>query len=145
MQFAPSEARLNNKYKSLDKPGAWKPVLVDHPYKGGSWIQVDLGKVTAITGIATQGMSQGPQGTYPAGSVAIYKIRYSEDGKYFRDYYGGSIDNLMFYGNADGNTTSVVRNDFKAPMYARYIRVYVVAYLRSISLRMELYGCAGLK
>ncbi|XP_015749442.1 PREDICTED: discoidin, CUB and LCCL domain-containing protein 2-like [Acropora digitifera] len=44
-------------------------------------------------------------------------------------------------GNHDGR--SVVRHNFSSPMYARYIRVYPVAYRNKICMRMELYGCSN--
>ena len=46
-------------------------------------------------------------------------------------------------GNHDGR--SVVRHNFSSPKYARYIRVYPVAYKYRICMRMELYGCSNSK
>ena len=78
---------------------------------------------------------------------------------YLKDRYPGSLSfyveekdclNLFFVvlqqvmrGNHDGK--SVVRHTFIPPVYARYIRVYPMAYRYRICMRMELYGCSNCK
>ena len=46
-------------------------------------------------------------------------------------------------GNHDGR--SVASHTFIPPVYARYIRVYPMAYRYRICMRMELYGCSNCK
>jgi len=67
--------------------------------------------------------------------VTSYTLSYSFDGKAFTDYQGGKV----FTGNSDYKT--VVKNNIKPAIYARYIRLTPKAYHSWKMLRMELYGC----
>ena len=58
------------------KHGSWLPRYVDI----GQWIQVDLGNVTMVTKIATQGSPTAEHW------VSEYMISYSIDGGYFSIY-----------------------------------------------------------
>lgn len=129
--YSPKEARLNNNYINHIRTGTWRSLQTD-----SYWFQVDLGNVTTVTGIATQG---GPSVRLnkPAW-VKSYDVRYSNDGKSFRHYHLGGKHQL-FAANTDSNT--IVRNDFPSPIHARYIRVYPRSRKEEMSLRMELYGC----
>ena len=69
------DARLNG-ITGNNNPGSWSPRLLDL----GQWIQVDLGKIAAITKIATQGGGEAAQW------VTEYKVSYSLDGGYFKFY-----------------------------------------------------------
>ncbi|KAK3753343.1 hypothetical protein QZH41_015284 [Actinostola sp. cb2023] len=72
---APQQGRLNfQPYGS--KQGSWAA----RNAKAGEWLQVNLGKVTKVTGVATQGRSRVNQW------VASYRLQYSLDGKTFKDY-----------------------------------------------------------
>jgi len=93
------------------------------------WIQVDLGKPTQVTAVATQGSNLK---TY---WVTSYTLQYSNDGTKFTAYQGGKV----FTGNSDYDT--VVKNDLKPAIHARYIRLTPKAYHSWKMLRMELYGC----
>ena len=64
--------------------GAWSPSSVDR----GQWIQVDLGAITGITGIATQGRADAAQW------VTRYKVSHSYDGGYFVFYHKAKNNNL---------------------------------------------------
>ena len=53
--------------------GAWSP----SSWELGQWIQVDLGNITVVTKIATQGRQRAQEW------VSQYKVSYSFDGGYF--------------------------------------------------------------
>ncbi|KAK3733559.1 hypothetical protein QZH41_004256 [Actinostola sp. cb2023] len=120
------EARLHNEHESNIKPGVWSA----DGYRTGEWLQVDLGKVTMVTAIATQGRP-----TDLDEWVKSYSLKYSNDGSFFHDYFGGKV----LDGNRDRNT--VVKRDLVPPINARYVRVYPKTWYEEASLRMELYGC----
>ena len=71
----PHRARLNRKQEGKKK-GAWSSLNNDI-YQ---WLQVDLGKYTTVTRIATQGRSDLSQW------VTNYRLQYSEDGVNFHLY-----------------------------------------------------------
>jgi len=108
------------------KKGSWA-VKVN---QFGEWIQVDLGKMTEVTGVATQGRQDYNEW------VTSYVVQFSRDGSNFINYLAGK----SFAGNNDRDT--VVKQDLKPPVIARYIRLLPKTWrYRWISLRMELYGC----
>ncbi|KAK3706338.1 hypothetical protein QZH41_006606 [Actinostola sp. cb2023] len=121
---APAQGRLNYK-PPRGKAGSWS----SRHNRVGQWIQVDLNRVTKVTGIATQGRTNANQW------VTKYKLQYSSDGKTFNNYEGGKV----FTANKDRN--SVVKHNLYKPIIARYIRVLPQAWQGHMSLRMELYGC----
>ena len=71
----PHRARLNTR-RFGNKRGAWS-ALNNDIYQ---WLQVDLGKYTTLTRIATQGRSDFNQW------VTKYRLQYSEDGVNFHLY-----------------------------------------------------------
>lgn len=77
-----SHARLN--YKGIY--GAWIPYKSDH----NQWLQVDFGKQTEVTGIATQGYY------HALHYVKSYTLRYSLDGSSFRQYQPESYTKVRF-------------------------------------------------
>ncbi|XP_015780645.1 PREDICTED: coagulation factor VIII-like [Acropora digitifera] len=101
------------------------------PRGNGQYLQVDLRRNFIITGIATQGF-EALSDYY----VKRYKVSHSRNG-----HTWSRIFPKVMRGNRDGR--SVVRHTFSTPMYARYIRVYPVAYRYRICMRMELYGCSN--
>ncbi|XP_078355294.1 lactadherin-like, partial [Oculina patagonica] len=124
-----TNARLNH-VAGNGKKGGWAASNREQ----GQWIQVDLGDITKVTKIGTQG--RGDAGQW----VTEYKVSYSFDGGYFEFYkhdpYGAE---RVFKGNSDQN--SLVINPLDPPIIARYIRIQPVKYRSWMSLRMELYGC----
>ena len=64
--------------------GAWSPSLLDLK----QWIQVDLGKIAAVTKIETQGGGEAAQW------VTEYKVSYSFDGGQFKFYQQASNNSL---------------------------------------------------
>ena len=72
---AARRARLNIKL-SGNKRGAWSALINDL----NQWLQVDLGRFTTVTRVATQGRNQHHQ------YVTKYRIQYSDDGVTFHLY-----------------------------------------------------------
>lgn len=96
---------------------------------GYQWIQVDLGRMIRVTGVATQGREDYDQW------VVSYVITYSLDGKTFAQYKNSNV----FPGNNDQNT--VVKNALRPTIIASYIRIHPYSWHKHISMRLELYGC----
>ncbi|KXJ15521.1 Coagulation factor VIII [Exaiptasia diaphana] len=92
----PSNARLN-----FDGRG-WQASRT----RQGEWLQVDLGKLTMVLGIGTQGGS-----SYYW--VTSYTLKYSRDGKTFTDYESGKV----LHGNSDGLREII--HELKPPIKAR--------------------------
>ncbi|XP_020896654.1 EGF-like repeat and discoidin I-like domain-containing protein 3 [Exaiptasia diaphana] len=123
-KYTPSQGRLHIR-PSRGKNGAW----CTKRNQVGEWLQVDLGKISTIKGVATQGH-------YGANYwVKTYTLQYSNNGKTFKKYQGGKV----FKGNSDKH--SVVKHNLNPPIYARYISVVVKTWYSHICMRMELYGC----
>ncbi|KAK3706347.1 hypothetical protein QZH41_018675 [Actinostola sp. cb2023] len=72
---------LLNLVNDVSGAGSWS----SRHNRVGQWIQVDLNRVTKVTGIATQGRSDTNQW------VKQYKLQYSSDGKTFNNYEGGKV------------------------------------------------------
>eukprot|EP00163_Fabomonas_tropica_P016080 TRINITY_DN28_c0_g1_i1.p1 TRINITY_DN28_c0_g1~~TRINITY_DN28_c0_g1_i1.p1 ORF type:complete len:1678 (+),score=531.68 TRINITY_DN28_c0_g1_i1:334-5367(+) len=101
--YASYNGRLNSKY-------CWLP----RHNRAGEWLQVDLGGVAKVTGVATQGRAD-----YTWQFVQTYKLLYSVDGDNFQTY---SIDNneIVLKGNNDNR--GIVTNALLQPFRARYVR-----------------------
>ncbi|XP_031566955.1 coagulation factor V-like [Actinia tenebrosa] len=91
------------------------------------WFQVDLGEVTKITDIATQGRVSPHYDQW----VKSYSLQYSTNGRRFANYQKGKV----FKGNSDQNT--VVKHALIPPIIARFIRVRPKTWRMHISMRME--------
>ena len=73
--FAASRARLLVK-KSGIRQGGWSPIKDDL----NQWLQVDLGRLTTVTRLATQGRDGSDEW------VIKYTLQYSFDGVTYHDY-----------------------------------------------------------
>ena len=124
-KYPPLLARLHVKAGGGNPKGAWAAKV----NRFGEWIQVDIGKMTEVTGVATQGRQDADEW------VRSYILLFSHDGSTFTNYLAGK----SFAGNNDRDT--VVKHDLKPPVIARYIRLVPKTWYVWISLRMELYGC----
>ncbi|XP_071959831.1 lactadherin-like [Antedon mediterranea] len=123
--YAPFRGRLHGSSSWAAKTG--------NPRK--HWIQVDLGNITQVTQVATQGAAG------RGSRVTKYNVKYSTDGSNFTEIT--SSGGGRFSGNVI-DSESVVTNSFFSPVNARYIRIYPYKILYWPDLRMELYGCAGI-
>ncbi|XP_033644318.1 uncharacterized protein LOC117303959 [Asterias rubens] len=107
---------------------AWLPLYVAY-----SWIEVDLGVSTVVSGVMTQG------GMYYR--VTRYRVRYkklqSSDFNGVKDSYGNIT---VFDGNID-DAKIPVTNMFDQSIMATIVRIETVAYKHGIALRLELLGC----
>ncbi|XP_078346805.1 uncharacterized protein LOC144632074 [Oculina patagonica] len=128
----PVNARLNYKRGSTGEgPSPWRPARQDR----SQWLQVNFGKETQVTGIATQG-------SYTRGyRVKSYSLRYSNNGLYFQQYPPGS-KKKTFSGNTVKN--SVVINELVPTIRTQYIRVTPESWHIYIALRLEFYGCLAI-
>jgi len=90
---SPKRARLYTKEAGVGiGTGAWVSFANDP----NPWLQVDLGKITPVTHVATQGRN-----TYsPAQMVTKYKLQFSDDGASF-----------LFY-KRQGESTDAVNKNF---------------------------------
>merc|ERR1712157_337194 len=91
----------------LDSEKAWIPTQ----HKSGQWLQIDLGYLHEVEGTAIQGAGHADQW------VALYLVKYSADAVQWHDvgHFKGPVDR-----------NSLVRNTFRRPVQARYIRLEVV-------------------
>jgi len=90
INHSPERARLHTKDWTAPGiglgPGGWTSLAQD----SNQWLQVDLGKITPVTHVATQGRNLFTPGQW----VTKYKLQFSDDGASFLFYkrQGESID-----------------------------------------------------
>ncbi|XP_078343345.1 uncharacterized protein LOC144629051 isoform X2 [Oculina patagonica] len=126
------QARLHFKAGG-GKEGGWSARASNQ----NQWLQVDLGDVTSVKVIGTQGRNGGGDQW-----VTSYKLQYSNDVNSFLNYKDpGSSTDKIFTANTDRDT--VVYHTLSLPSKVRYIRVVPWTWHNHISMRMELYGCPG--
>ncbi|XP_048583976.1 uncharacterized protein LOC5501433 isoform X1 [Nematostella vectensis] len=134
---------VNEKMTSSSKLNDSYSASAGRLYGGSSWcsatssqaeyLQVDLGRVTRVTGIATQGSPTEDKW------VTLYSVEQSDDGHFFTEYTAGESSKKVFTGNIDGS--GVVVNWLMYPMTARYYRIKPEEWNAAICLRFDLYGC----
>uniref|UniRef100_A0AAQ4RKF3 Contactin associated protein like 3 n=1 Tax=Gasterosteus aculeatus aculeatus TaxID=481459 RepID=A0AAQ4RKF3_GASAC len=121
---------IKHRADMLNGAGGWSPLVSDR-YQ---WFEVDLGRRTCITAVATQGR-------YGSSDwLTAYLLMFSDTGHNWRqhrqeDSFGA------FPGNS--NADSVVKYKLKQPVIARYLRLIPLDWNPSgrIGLRLEIYGC----
>lgn len=108
--------------------GAWVSAVDDK----SQWLQVDLGSLHWVTAVATQGRClTGQRHSHISQWVTVYAVSASVDGR--------TWDRVQEYqGNTDSE--SVVTNQFRTPVEARYVRFLPVAWSSSIAMRVEVFG-----
>ncbi|XP_031554820.1 uncharacterized protein LOC116291753 isoform X2 [Actinia tenebrosa] len=97
------------------------------------YIQINLGQVVTVTGIATQGDHTMDKW------VTTYTISYSMDGNLWNTYKAGSNRNEILLGNGDKENVRV--QWLSHPVTARHVRVIPQTWNTAICMRIELYGC----
>ncbi|XP_071530009.1 uncharacterized protein [Panulirus ornatus] len=126
----PYAARLNAEW-------AWTAQSVDEfdeKAAQAEWLQVDLGEVTEVTGVVTQGHPFYQQ------YVTTFAVQTSETGATWEDVKDEDASFAkQFPGNTDSSTP--VTNLFPEPVFARYVRIVPIDFYSEISLRVELKGC----
>ncbi|CAK8692632.1 unnamed protein product [Clavelina lepadiformis] len=98
----------------LRQIGSW---LSPHPPQRDDWLQVDLKTSTTVVAVATQGYSYGSSWT------TSYKIAHGFTENDLQIIQNNQGRDLIFQGNRNYN--SVVRNNFPAPVTARYLRLLI--------------------
>ncbi|XP_024913604.1 inactive carboxypeptidase-like protein X2 [Cynoglossus semilaevis] len=100
------------------------------------WFEVDARRLTKFTGVITQGRSS----LWSSDWVTSYKVMVSNDSHTWVMLKNGSKD-LIFSANREKEIP--VRNVFRTPVVARYIRVNPRSWFNSgsICMRVEILGC----
>ncbi|KAL9955603.1 hypothetical protein ACROYT_G036947 [Oculina patagonica] len=122
--WGPERSRLNEQQEG-SYYGGWQPKTAD----ARQWLQIDLGKITKVTRIATQGRSDYNYW------VTKYTLTYSDDEGEFKSYKSGE----EIEGNTDRNTPAGRILD--EPIIARFIRIHPKTWNEYITMRVELFGC----
>eukprot|EP00854_Cymbomonas_tetramitiformis_P008820 gene8820-10456_t len=132
----PAAARL---YHILDNDGSYydyggsKGAWCPNDVEIGEWLQVDLGGIRAVSGVAMQGAADAVEWVT---SYTVSVAQTLEDEVWIE--VRSETDSSRFAGNTDQH--SVVIQRFAAVVEARYIRVYPQTYHSWNSMRLELYG-----
>ncbi|XP_078685540.1 EGF-like repeat and discoidin I-like domain-containing protein 3 [Branchiostoma floridae x Branchiostoma belcheri] len=101
----------------------------------GQWLQVDLGELTRVKGVITQGRQRDF-----AQWVTSYKLHYSVDGTTWATYASSDGSDKVFTANTDNNTP--VTNLLDNPVVARFVRFVVQSWNNHITMRAEILGCS---
>ncbi|KAL4617320.1 macrophage mannose receptor 1-like [Arapaima gigas] len=95
-----------------------------------SWIQVNLGEVKKVTGVAIQGCPDADHW------VKTFKVQSSTDGIHWENY---DADGGTYLGSVDRNSKE--KQLFGTPLAVQYIRVLPLEYNEQAGLRMDVLGC----
>ncbi|CAJ1061130.1 contactin-associated protein-like 4 [Xyrichtys novacula] len=129
-QLTSSHGPVFAKVNRREGAGGWSPLASDR-YQ---WLEVDLGRRTKITAVATQGR-------YGSSDwLTAYLLMFSDTGHNWRQHR--QEDSLgAFPGNS--NADSVVHYKLEQPVIARYLRLIPLDWNPTgrIGLRLEIYGC----
>ncbi|CAH1786141.1 unnamed protein product [Owenia fusiformis] len=126
-----------SRIRSEEKGGAWCPLATigKDVYE---WLQIDLGNLTVITMVETQGRFGNGQGQEFA-EYYVLEYQRTDNGPFKR--FRNRQSQEVFNGNT--NTYIAEMNDVKPPIIARRIRIVPYSlHQRTICMRVELYGCA---
>ncbi|XP_072295490.1 contactin-associated protein-like 4 [Eucyclogobius newberryi] len=129
-QLSPSHGPVFAKVNRREGAGGWSPLLSD----SYQWLDVDLGKRTSVSAVATQGR-------YGSSDwLTAYLLMFSDTGHNWRQHR--QEDSL---GALPGNTNadSVVQYKLEQPVIARFLRLVPLDWNPAgrIGLRLEVYGC----
>ncbi|KAM9385765.1 contactin-associated protein-like 4 [Pholidichthys leucotaenia] len=129
-QLSSSHGPVFAKVNRREGAGGWSPLVSDR-YQ---WLEVDLGRRTQITAVATQGR-------YGSSDwLTAYLLMFSDTGHNWRQHR--QEDSLgAFPGNSNADT--VVHYKLEQPVIARYLRLVPLDWNPTgrIGLRLEIYGC----
>ncbi|KAL9962770.1 hypothetical protein ACROYT_G031908 [Oculina patagonica] len=127
--YMASLARLNNRAFPGVHYGAWCALN-----NTGQWLQIDLGYLHVVTGVATQGRNSSLHHMW----VKTYELSFSKDGKTFEVYKENNITQV-FNGNSESNM--MVVNGIKETQLTRYVRFLPITWYGHVCMRVEVYGC----
>ncbi|XP_039668375.1 contactin-associated protein-like 4 isoform X2 [Perca fluviatilis] len=129
-QLTSSHGPVFAKVNRREGAGGWSPLVSDR-YQ---WLEVDLGRRTQITAVATQGR-------YGSSDwLTAYLLMFSDTGHNWRQHR--QEDSLgAFPGNSNADT--VVQYKLEQPVIARFLRLIPLDWNPTgrIGLRLETYGC----
>uniref|UniRef100_A0A3P9AJP3 receptor protein-tyrosine kinase n=1 Tax=Esox lucius TaxID=8010 RepID=A0A3P9AJP3_ESOLU len=127
----PQYARLNRE----EGDGAWCPAGLLQP-SDTQYLQVDLGQLTFLTVVGTQGRYARNSGNEFA---RMYRLNYSRDGLLWKSWKNRLGDKIM---KANDNSYASVIKDLHPPVISRFIRLIPVTQVpNTVCMRVELYGC----
>ena len=131
-RFYPHRARLNDRLYHGWCSGRGSPV--------SDYLQVDLGKVKSLTGLAIQGSSSSQSTSY----VTKFSLKYSTDGSTWFSYKDIGSSNPMVFDGIHRLKSIETRVNWFHRIVARYLKIVPSA--RAIDdvrtcLRIEIYGC----
>ncbi|KAM9394027.1 LOW QUALITY PROTEIN: discoidin domain-containing receptor 2 [Pholidichthys leucotaenia] len=127
----PKYARFNRE----EGDGAWCPQGQLEP-SDNQYLQIDLGNLTFLTVVGTQGRYIRNSGNEFA---RAYRLNYSRDGQLWKSWRN-RLGNPVMEGNKNAYTSVV--QDLHPPIITRYIRLIPVTHQSAaVCMRVELYGC----
>ncbi|XP_070549222.1 uncharacterized protein [Ptychodera flava] len=100
--------------------------------ENSTWLQVDLGELSVVTGIGTQ--SRGDTSTEKRSTS--YQVQYSYDGSNFITYAEDGSE-MEFIGNYADNI--LVVHELSTVFVSRFVRIVITG--GDPALRLEIYGC----
>uniref|UniRef100_A0AAQ5XTU7 Discoidin domain-containing receptor 2 n=1 Tax=Amphiprion ocellaris TaxID=80972 RepID=A0AAQ5XTU7_AMPOC len=122
-------------YARSEGDGAWCPEGQLEP-SDSQYLQVDLGRLTFLTIVGTQGRYARSSGNEFA---RAYRLNYSRDGLLWKSWRN-RLGNPVMEGNK--NAYASVINDLHPPIVTRHVRLIPVTKLSTtVCMRVELYGC----
>ncbi|XP_072017077.1 uncharacterized protein [Amphiura filiformis] len=121
----------------LNGPSSWYPVT---DQQDTIWIQADIGYLTYVTAVITQGSGDSYKSWVTSFKVSTFETTSAIEG-FVEDENG---DAIIFPGNVDYSTE--VTTTFSEPVYARIVRINCLSKSGSKSatywaLRFEILGC----
>ncbi|EDO41980.1 predicted protein [Nematostella vectensis] len=129
--YKPNFARIGRHYGN----GAWCAATDAK----GEYLQVDLGVLYRVTGVALQAKLKDTQGFVEAW-VKLFKIVHSSDGITWNEHKENRESTAKeFPGPSSKYDTSKV--NFTPAVYTRFIRIVALSWETHVCMRIELYGC----
>lgn len=126
----PKYARLNHE----EGEGAWCPQEQPEP-SDSQYLQVDLGRLTFLTVVGTQGRYARNSGNE---FTRAYRLNYSRDGLLWKSWRN-RLGNTVMDGNKNAYTSVI--NDLHPPVITRHVRLIPLITQSTVCMRVELYGC----
>uniref|UniRef100_A0A667X8E8 receptor protein-tyrosine kinase n=1 Tax=Myripristis murdjan TaxID=586833 RepID=A0A667X8E8_9TELE len=122
-------------YARWEGDGAWCPQGQLEP-SDSQYLQVDLGRLTFLTVVGTQGRYARSSGNEFA---RAYRLNYSRDGLLWKSWRNRLGNKVV---EANSNAYASVIKDLHPPIITRYVRLIPVTMLSTtVCMRVELYGC----
>ncbi|KAK3736175.1 hypothetical protein QZH41_015380, partial [Actinostola sp. cb2023] len=110
---------------------------------GNQYLQLDLGHVTRVMGVATQGKYRYSWWTTikEHAWVTAYKMSSSNDTFVWGFYKGDGVTDKVFTGNSASR--DVIKHNLTKEMVTRHVRFIPTTWETWTCLRVEVYGCKG--